>query len=198
MKKFDYYKEDTSTDYVWYDSSNLHYSQATENQDGTINLYIVFNNGAAYIYYKVDMNDYLYMKQSESNGLAFSTLIAKKIEGKPKYEYKRLSDANIAELDAMMVTVRNKAFEEKEAEMENKAEELKEAVKEVKESHTGDKIQHKVDIKCDETFVMHFFVDGEEISSIPCVNQNGYMRFALFLAPIMSYLGCPLKIGVGE
>lgn len=68
-------------DHTWYDSSNLRYSEWDESATSPI-LKLVFNNGRAYTYENVDINDYLMFKADTiSNGKAVNKYIIKKYTG---------------------------------------------------------------------------------------------------------------------
>ena len=93
-----FYDKDTRTDKVWYNSSNIYYSEFVENEfDNKGQLYVVFKNGAKYLYKDVDMpTDYLIFKKGGldgSNGKALNAYI------KPKYEFekKETVDVNVLE-----------------------------------------------------------------------------------------------------
>lgn len=93
-----FYDKDTRTDKVWYNSSNIYYSEFVENEfDNKGQLYVVFKNGAKYLYKDVDMpTDYLIFKKGGldgSNGKALNAYI------KPKYEFekKEVVDVNVLE-----------------------------------------------------------------------------------------------------
>lgn len=93
-----FYDKDTRTDKVWYESSNIYYSEFVENEfDNKGQLYVVFKNGAKYQYKDVDMpTDYLIFKKGGldgSNGKALNAYI------KPKYEFEKLDVVNIELLE---------------------------------------------------------------------------------------------------
>lgn len=71
-------------DRVWYDSSNIVYSECDDTPNSLKTLVVVFKDGRAYIYFDVNVNDYLLFRESESQGKAFSRYIKqynfKKIE----------------------------------------------------------------------------------------------------------------------
>ena len=99
------YDEQTKTDRVWYQSSNVFYSKFVENDnDNYGQLYVTFKNGATYHYKDVDMpTDYILFKNGgidASQGKTLNKLI------KGKYEFERVGDENITvlqeELDKLL------------------------------------------------------------------------------------------------
>lgn len=82
-----------NVDHTWYDSSNIHYSEWDESSTKSI-LKLVFNNGRAYTYENVDVNDYLMFKaDSISTGKAANQYIIKKYTGT------RIDDVQLDVLD---------------------------------------------------------------------------------------------------
>ena len=92
-----HYNQETKTDEVWYESSNVVYSKFVEHEtDNNGELYVTFKNGATYHYINVDMpTDYLLFKSGGIDNSQGKTL-NKQIKG--KYEYERVSDEDINEL----------------------------------------------------------------------------------------------------
>ncbi len=93
-----FYNKDTRTDKVWYDSSNIYYSEFVENaSDNKGQLFVVFKNGVKYLYKDVDMpTDYLIFKKGGldgSNGKALNAYI------KPKYEFEKIGAINMEALE---------------------------------------------------------------------------------------------------
>lgn len=83
-------------DKVWYDSSNILFSECYDNDNDFKLLKVVFNNGYTYLYKNVDVNDYLMFKYGGtdgSNGKALNKFI------KNKYEYERIENSNIDEIE---------------------------------------------------------------------------------------------------
>lgn len=79
-------------DHVWYDSSNLLYSKCYDTNDlNTKTLKIVFKGGRTYLYKNVDVQDYMLLKTSPSNGDAFNKHIK-------KYEGVRITDTDVEKL----------------------------------------------------------------------------------------------------
>ena len=89
-----FYDKETRTDKVWYNSSNIYYSEFVENEnDNSGQLYVVFKNGSKYQYKDVDMpTDYLIFKKGGldgSNGKALNAYI------KPKYDFVKMEPVDI-------------------------------------------------------------------------------------------------------
>lgn len=91
-KIFGFYKDDV--DYTWYQSSNIKFSKCIDHDNALKTLYVVFNNGSQYEYSGVDVNQYLLFREDASQGKALN----KYIKGN-QYEYKKVEDANIEELE---------------------------------------------------------------------------------------------------
>ena len=89
MKTFERYID--SKDCVWYDSSNIIYSECKDNQSDAKPLKIVFKQGRTYLYSDVSVEDYIMFRNADSNGKAFNRYIK-------KYECVRLPDTNLTEL----------------------------------------------------------------------------------------------------
>lgn len=92
-KIFNYYSPNDSGVYVdrtFYDSSNIKYTECVDNDNELKTLRVVFSNGTQYEYSGVNVNDYLLLRESESQGRALNTLI--KSRG---YEYKKLENADL-------------------------------------------------------------------------------------------------------
>lgn len=88
------YNPETRTDKVWYESSNVVYSEFVENEnDNNGQLYVTFKNGATYHYKDVDMvTDYILFKSGGIDNSQGKTL-NKQIKG--KYEYERVADKDV-------------------------------------------------------------------------------------------------------
>jgi hypothetical protein len=91
-KIFGFYADDI--DKVWYQSSNIKYSECIDNNNDLKTLKVVFNNGTQYQYNKVDVRDYLFFKNDSSQGKALNQFI----KGKG-YEYEKLEDADVKSLE---------------------------------------------------------------------------------------------------
>ena len=59
MILFRYYDEEKKLDRLWYDSSNVFYSECEDGDSAKKVLRVVFKNGATYQYSDVDVNDYV-------------------------------------------------------------------------------------------------------------------------------------------
>ena len=91
-KIFNFYANDV--DKTWYQSSNIKFSECIDHDNDLKTLKVVFNNGTQYQYNKVDVRDYLFFKNSESQGKALNEFI----KGKG-YEYEKLEDADTKTLE---------------------------------------------------------------------------------------------------
>jgi len=92
MKIFNFYSNDV--DRVWYQSSNIKYSECIDHDNELKTLIVVFNNGTQYRYEKVDVRDYLLFKNDESQGRALNQYI--KTKG---YAFEKMENADLATLD---------------------------------------------------------------------------------------------------
>jgi hypothetical protein len=76
---------------VWYESSNILFSECDDKENELKTLRVTFKNGTVYEYYDVDVNDYLMFRSGgleNSQGKAFIKHI------RPKYEYKKLGNVD--------------------------------------------------------------------------------------------------------
>lgn len=92
-------------DKVWYNSSNIAYTECLDKDNDFKELKVVFNNGGTYLYKKVDVYDYIMMKHGGtdgSNGKALNKYI------KPKYEFEKLEDTDMHTLREEMNNEINK------------------------------------------------------------------------------------------
>lgn len=92
-KKFSYYAKSNDgidTEYCWYDSSNIVYTECIDNDNKLKTLKVVFSNGTQYQYNDVNVVDYLLLRESDSQGKALNRLIKEK-----KYDYKKLENADL-------------------------------------------------------------------------------------------------------
>ena len=81
-----------NVDKVWYDSSNIFFSECYDKENDFKLLKIVFKNGYTYLYKDVDVNDYLMFKYGGtdgSNGKALNKYI------KNKYECERIENSDL-------------------------------------------------------------------------------------------------------
>lgn len=90
-----YNKYSNSTDYIWYDSSNIIYSECYDIDNENKNLKVIFKGGRTYLYKEVNIKDYLMVKMSESNGKMFNECIVKKYKGI------RLPDTDLNKLEEL-------------------------------------------------------------------------------------------------
>ena len=100
------YDQEKRLDRVWYNSSNVFYSECEDVVDDYKILRVVFNNGATYEYRNVDVNDYVMFVRGGldgSNGRALNKFI------KPKCECERIEDLGKERLTEEL----NKLLEEK-------------------------------------------------------------------------------------
>ena len=89
------YNNDKLLDRVWYDSSNIAYSECDDNVNALKTLRVTFRNGATYQYEEVDVNDYVLFVHGgldNSNGKALNKYI------KPKYKCTRIEDRDVEKL----------------------------------------------------------------------------------------------------
>ena len=117
MIVFRYYDKDACVDHAWYDSSNVLYSRCEDKKDDYKQLTVVFKNGGTYHYKDVDVNDYLMFMAGGldgSNGKALNKFI------KPKCEFERLPDTDLAQISATL-----EYFKERKKEETAKKEETK-------------------------------------------------------------------------
>lgn len=95
MVKRRFYTGENGVDKVWFESSNILYSECDDKKDSLKTLRITFKNGTTYEYYDVDVNDYLLFISGGldgSNGKAFFKYI------KNKYEFNRLEDKSVKDI----------------------------------------------------------------------------------------------------
>jgi hypothetical protein len=100
------YDQEKRLDRVWYNSSNVFYSECEDVVDDYKILRVVFNNGATYEYKNVDVNDYVMFVRGGldgSNGRALNKYI------KPKCECERIEDLGKEKLTEEL----NRLLEEK-------------------------------------------------------------------------------------
>ena len=106
------YNEEKSLDRVWYDSSNVFYSECEDTDTAMKVLRVVFKNGAQYQYHDVDVNDYLMFiagGTDNSNGKALNEFVKKK-----KCPYERIEDADKEALINEMNEIKERRKKEKE------------------------------------------------------------------------------------
>jgi hypothetical protein len=91
-KIFGFYANDEDTQ--WYQSSNIKYSKCLDHDNSLKTLRVVFNNGTQYEYKNVSVQDYLFFRDSDSQGKALNQYI----KGK-NYEYEKLENADMQALE---------------------------------------------------------------------------------------------------
>jgi hypothetical protein len=107
-KIFSFYnKNDSGADIekVWYNSSNVIYSECIDYENKPKTLKIVFSNGTQYQYNDVNVNDYIVFKNDISQGKALNRLIKEK-----KYEYVKLENADLNAIEEELFFRSNKGF----------------------------------------------------------------------------------------
>lgn len=86
-------------DKCWYESSNIIYSECFDKKDSYKDLIIVFKDGRAYKYKDVIVQDYLLFRSNESQGKALNKYIITKFMGQNKYQFEKLDNYNITEIE---------------------------------------------------------------------------------------------------
>lgn len=94
-----------NVDKVWYDSSNVKYSECIDNDNKPKTLKVVFANGYQYQYDDVDVRDYLQFRESSSQGRDINKFI--KANG---YKCTRLNDADMDAINDEYMFRSNKGF----------------------------------------------------------------------------------------
>ena len=102
-KKFNIYCN--GVDKTWYNSSDVIYSECIDHDNKPKTLKVVFSNGTQYEYKNVDVRDYLLLRESDSQGKALNRLIKEK-----KYEYEKLENANLDEINDELFFRSNNGF----------------------------------------------------------------------------------------
>lgn len=113
-------------DYVWYDSSNVVYSELIDYDNKKKELKIVFGKGQTYLYKDVDVNDYTMFKNSLSNGEAFHKFIK-------KYPSEKLDNTDLNEVNNKMLKLMNEVNMAELDKLKIKKEEIIEKVYQVSE-----------------------------------------------------------------
>lgn len=91
-KIFGFYANDE--DQQWYQSSNIRYSKCLDHDNNLKTLRVIFNNGTQYEYKNVSVQDYLFFRDSTSQGKALNQYI----KGK-NYEYEKMENADMQALE---------------------------------------------------------------------------------------------------
>jgi hypothetical protein len=110
------YDKENKLDKAWFHSTNVIYSECDDIVDGLKVLRVTFKGGATYQYKDVAVGDYLMFMTGGldgSNGKALNKYI------KPKYEYTRIEDKDVGEINDEMLRL-------KEEDTNNKKEHVKE------------------------------------------------------------------------
>lgn len=93
-----HYDEKTRTERAWFDSSMFYHTRMVEDEfENKGNLYVTFKNGATYLYKDVRFEDYVLLIAGGTDASQGKTL-NKLIKG--KYEFERVEDLVIADLQA--------------------------------------------------------------------------------------------------
>jgi hypothetical protein len=79
---------ENNLDKVWYNSSNILYSECDDIENGYKIVRVTFKNGRTYQYYDVNVNDYLMFREDLSQGTAFNKYIK-------KYKCERIGDSSV-------------------------------------------------------------------------------------------------------
>lgn len=78
-------------DKVWYNSTDILYSECLDKENEFKQLKVIFKGGGTYLYKDVDVNDYLFFKVGGLNGSVGKTLNERI---KPKYEFEKLDTSD--------------------------------------------------------------------------------------------------------
>lgn len=106
-KLFKYYNDDLEK--VWYQSSNIKYSEIDDKDNSLKVLRIVFNGGTMYQYEDVDVYDYLKFRDADSQGKAFAQYIR-------KYKCEKLEAPDLKAIEEELVFRSGNGFEIKNTE----------------------------------------------------------------------------------
>lgn len=101
MLKFSYYIDDVK-DRAWFDSSNILYGECYESDTQYKTVRIVFKNGSTYEYSDVLVADWVSFKNADSQGKALNEYFKKN-----GYEYKRIDNSNIENLEKELSNKQN-------------------------------------------------------------------------------------------
>lgn len=105
MLIYKHYDGKTKTQEAWYNSSMFIYTKFVEDaNENKGDLTVVFKTGGTYIYKGVTYNDYLLVLQGGTDASQGKTL-NKIVKG--KYDYDKLDDTNIGDLQLKMAAVQN-------------------------------------------------------------------------------------------
>jgi len=98
------FNQEKKLDRVWYESSNIFYSECEDIPNELKVLRVVFKNGSAYEYHDVDVNDYVMFLKGGldgSNGKALNEFIKKK-----KCPYTKIDTLKKEELEEEMKQIK--------------------------------------------------------------------------------------------
>ena len=105
MITFRDYDKENHIDRVWYDSSSILYSECEDKENDYKTLKIVFKGGSTYVYYEVDVQDYVMFIHGGldgSNGKALNKYI------KPKCDYEKLPNTDLERLNELLEKLKTK------------------------------------------------------------------------------------------
>lgn len=122
MIVFREYDEKNRVDKIWYDSSNIVYSECYDTPNELKTLLVVFKNGGTYKYKDVNVQDYVMFVHggtANSNGKALNKFI------KPHCEFEKMENTSLEKLQNEL----NEKFKEREEEKQMKDVDNEEDVK---------------------------------------------------------------------
>lgn len=152
------YDKQTLTEEAFYESSNVFYSKCNDNKNDLKTLLIVFNNGGSYIYYDVDVKDYLKFRNADSQGKAFNQYLGcKKSDGTPKYKVFKLGVRDLEPLKERLADMQAKAAEKEANEME-----------EPKQEEASEYVAPQHDTR-------HMYITEKEDGHVTVKNEFGYI-----------------------
>lgn len=105
-------KYENDLDKVWYDSSNILYSECDDKENELKTVRVTFKNGSTYEYYDIKVNDYLLFREDASNGKAFYKYIK-------NHEFKKLDNRDVDVLKNELYELLEEANTVQENEEEN-------------------------------------------------------------------------------
>ena len=96
-KIFSYYgknKDGNDSEKVWYNPSNVIFSECIDHDNDLKSLKVIFSNGGTYQYEKVPVDQYLLFREGLSQGHELNRLIKK-----GNYPYTKLDNSNLEEIN---------------------------------------------------------------------------------------------------
>lgn len=99
-KILNYYNNKTHIDKVWYDSSNVLYSECDDIENDYKNVRVTFNNGSTYEYKQVNVNDYMMFREDISQGKAINKFIK-------KYECEKLENKDTDKINEELLSLKD-------------------------------------------------------------------------------------------